>query len=343
MRNATSILLFGASSLVLTIAACGGGGDGTNRDNTAGSSSAGTPANTAGTPANTSGSPATGGSSTAGSGTGGATGGAAACMPVAGPKNGGDGSNKVIDDIDDANTMFAPAGMGVGTWDFSKDASPTGMITPASTAMLVPVDGGQMGKALHVTGTGLTGWGAALAAILNGTASSFDASAFGGVAFYIKGTSTVAEGMNKVFITARMYELIPGAGSCCKETTPPTPGMECYATHRVVVDLPADWAEVKIAWSDLKAATYGLGQTTTFNPNRLRDIVFSFNHEGTMPADGAKFDVWVDGLRFLGKDEMGNVGGGMGGSSSGGSSSGGGGAGGAAAGAGGAAAGVGGT
>src|SRR5688500_13598861 len=124
--------------------------------------------------------------------------------------------------------------------------------------------------------------------------------------------------MNKVFVTARMYELIPGAGTCCKDTPGTVTGMECYATHRVVVDLPADWAEVKIAWGDLKAATYGLGQTTTFNPNRLRDIVFSFNHEGTMPAEGAKFDVWVDGLRFLGKDEMGNVGGGMGGSSSGG-------------------------
>ena len=59
-----------------------------------------------------------------------------------------------------------------------------GMITPAGTAALAPTDGGHMGKGLHVQGSKLTGWGAALAAILNGTAASFDASAYGGVAFF---------------------------------------------------------------------------------------------------------------------------------------------------------------
>jgi hypothetical protein len=250
-------------------------------------------------------------------------------MPAAGPKNGGDGMNLVIDELDDANTMFAPGGSTAsGTWDFSKDTS-AGTIMPVNTMALLPVDGGQAGKGLHVTGTGLVGWGAALAAILNGTTSSFDASAFDGVAFYTKGTSDVFEGKDKLFVSARMYELLPGTGSCCKDPPPGMPnGIECYATHFTVVDLTADWKEVKIEWKDFGKRTWGLGSSTDFNPNRIRDIVFGFNHDGAAtggtPAAGASFDVYIDGLRFLKKGEMGNVGGGMGGSNAGGASAGGG-------------------
>src|SRR6185369_4956598 len=118
---------------------------------------------TAGTATNTAGSTnGTAGSNAAGGTGGGASGGAATCNPVAGPKK-GDGTNTVIDEIDGANIMFSPAGMGSGSWDFSKDTSPMGMLTPAGTTALAPTDGGHMGKAFHVQGSKLTGWGAALA------------------------------------------------------------------------------------------------------------------------------------------------------------------------------------
>jgi hypothetical protein len=316
MRNATSILLFGATGLCFTlVGACGGGGSGSRDDGTAGTTSAGTTTGLAGS-----------GNATAGSGTGGASGGsasggAASCNPVAGPKK-GDGTNTVIDEIDGANIMFAPAGMGSGSWDFSKDTSPTGTYTPAGTAALAPTDGGHMGKALHVQGSKLTGWGAALAAILNGTTSSFDASAYGGVAFWVKGTAITQDGTDKLMVLARMPDVLPGAGSCCDDKVL---GSECYSAHRAVVGVSAEWTEVKIAWSDFKPATYGLGSTLTFNPNRLRDITLSFNHDAMVTAgDGTSFDVWVDGIRFLTKDEMGNVmTGGSAGSSSGGSAAGG--------------------
>lgn len=340
MRNATSILLFGATSLCFSlVGACGGGGTGSRDDD----GTAGTATNTAGSAVGLAGSSST----AAGSGTGGsasagsASGGAASCNPVAGPKK-GDGTNTVIDEIDGANIMFTPAGMGSGSWDLSKDTSPMGMITPAGTTALAPTDGGHMGKALHVQGSKLTGWGAALAAILNGTTSSFDASAYGGVAFWIKGTAITQDGTDKLMVLARMPDVLPGAGSCCDDKVV---GSECYSAHRAVIGVSATWTEVKIAWSDFKPASYGLGSTLPFNANRLRDITLSFNHDSAATTgDGTSFDIWVDGMRFLTKDEMGNVSTGSGGSSSGGTGgSSAGGTGGSSAGTGGASAGTGGA
>jgi hypothetical protein len=301
MRNATSILLFGASSLVLMVAACGGGGSGQRPDEGGAgtnNASAGTSPSGAGT------NPGSAGNSS-GAGTSGG-GEAATCAMTPGSKK-GDGTDTSIDEIDDTDTMFAPAGTGVGSWDFSKDTS-TGTITPAGTTALMPEAGGQAGSALHVTGTGLLGWGASLAAFLNGPMGSFDASMYGGVAFYIKGTATTQDGANKVMVLARMPDVLPGANSCCDNSAMPVAGKECYSAHRVVIDITPEWTEVKIAWKDFASPTWGLGSTIALDPNRIRDINFSFNHDTAMATgDGTSFDVWVDGLRFLKSDEMGNL------------------------------------
>ncbi len=312
MRNATTFWLFGASALGLSLlGACGGGGDGSRDDgasgaanNTAGSvSSAGTQTS-AGTGNGSSGA-ASGGNSSGGA----PSGGAPTCNPAPGSKK-GDGTNQVIDDLDDTNTMFAPAGVGMGTWDWGKDTATTAMgtITPSGTMTLMPVTGGHDGSALHVTGMGLTGWGASLAAFLNGAMGAFDASAYGGVAFWIKGTTNVQEGTDKLMIQARMPDVLPGAGSCCNDKVM---GSECYSGHRTVISITADWSEVKIPWSEFKGPAWGLGSTIPFDPNRVRDINFSFNHDA-MGTEAASFDVWVDGVRFMGKDEMGHVTGGGG-------------------------------
>ncbi len=317
MRHGVFFWLAVGSVCVAANWACGGS-DGGGRANT--NSSGGT--NTSGgmTAGGSTGS--TAGNSSSGSTSGGSGGGAPVCNPTAGPMK-GDGTNLTIDDIDDDNLMFMTAGVGTGAWDFSKDTS-TGTITPTGTATLVPETGGQAGTGLHVAGTGLTGWGAALGAFLNGATSAFDASSYGGIAFYVKGTATTSDGANKIMVLARMPDVLPGAGTCCSDAVA---GAECYSAHRAVVTLTADWTEVKLPWSSFAGPTWGLGATLAFNPNRVRDITFSFNHDAMtmMPADGATFDVWIDGLRFMSADEMGGTGGsssgGTGGTSGGGGTS----------------------
>jgi len=296
------VIWFAVGSIGLAAAyGCGGGSDNGARDTASGASNAGGNSSGGNAAGGTSGSSTGGSTSGSGGSSGGSGGGLPACNPTAGPAK-GDGTNTAIDEIDDTDIMFETAGVGMGAWDFSKDAS-TGTITPANTAALMPEAGGQSGSALHVMGSGLTGWGAALGAFLNGAASAFDASAYGGVAFYIKGTSNVQEGENKVMVMARMPDVLPGPGSCCSDAVM---GGECYSSHRATIDIPADWTEVKLPWSSFARPAWGLGSTMDLDPSRIRDITFSFNHDmmNSVPADGASFDVWIDGLRFMTTDEM---------------------------------------
>ena len=200
-----------------------------------------------------------------------------------------------------------------GYWDWSNDG--TGMVTPASTATLMTSAPGANGTAmsLHVSATGHTGWGAALAAELS-NGCPFDASAYGGISFWAKGTSTVAEGTNKLLVLVGMPEFIPTEnGGFCNDTVMP-PDMNCYARHRVLIDLAPDWKQYTIAWTDLAAPTYLVGGPA-FNPNRIRDIVF--NASGPSPAmtPVASFDFYVDELKFVPIGTMGTVGGGAGGAS----------------------------
>jgi hypothetical protein len=269
----------------------------------------------------------------------------------------------MIDDFEDGMTKFKPATVmtAAGYWDWSNDM--TGTVMPASTTTLVMgIDttgaAGTM-KSLHVSGAMHTNWGAALAAELaNGC--PFDASAYGGVSFWAKGTTTVFEGMNKLLFLVGMPEFAPKEnGGLCDDTVVPA-DPNCFARHRVLIDLTPAWKQYTVIWTDLAPPTY-LPNGPAFNPNRVRDIVFNASGpSNAMPVlPPATFDFSVDELKFVPLGTASTLGSGAGGASgtagaggastagAGGASAGAGGAsagaGGAAAGAGGAAAGTGGT
>jgi hypothetical protein len=252
-----------------------------------------------GEPEVTGGSASVGGSPSVGGSAGGGV-----CDAKPGSKM-GDGLDTTIDAFDDKDLFFDTAGVGVGAWDYGKDPLGMGILSPLNPKDLV-VAGGKSGNGLHIAATGLTGWGASLSAFLDGVTGSFDASKYGGVAFYLKGTTNVMEGEGKLMILARMPDVMPGPGSCCSDVLK---GFECYSAHRVVIDVPADWQEVRITWADFKSPAWGVGSVTAFNPNRIRDINFAFNHDlSSKDASLTSFDVWIDSVRFLEKGETSNVG-----------------------------------
>ncbi len=210
--------------------------------------------------------------------------------------------------MEDGKSMFKPATVmaASGYWDFSRDAS-AGTVMPTGTATLVPVDGGANGtaKAMHVTGSNLTGWGAALAAELS-NGCPFDASKYGGISFYAKGSSTVVEGANKLLVLVGNPEFSPKSlGGFCDDAAMPA-DQNCYARHRVLISLTTDWKQYTIAWSDLHAPAY-LTNGPAFGSNRIRDIVF--NASGPTPdlMPAASFDFWVDELKFVPIGTVGNV------------------------------------
>jgi hypothetical protein len=339
------ITLLGGASVLAS--ACGGsGGD----DRNGGASGSGNAPGGAGASA-------TAGNAGSVSSTAGTGGGSATCNPAtqccatakcACPYPAGDGTANAIANLEDGTKNFKPAGVAtaVGAWDLSKDAS-AGTISPSGTATLATVDGGANGttKAFHVTGTNLTGWGAALAAQLS-NGCPFDGSKYGGISFWAKGTSTVLEGPNKLLVLVGMPEFAPKTnGGFCDEAAM---DVNCYARHRVTITLTSEWKQYIVAWEDLQAPAYNaLGPA--FNANRIRDIVFNASGPSPDPMPAASFDFWVDELQFVPTGTKGNVGGGTAGSGAGGGSSAGAGgastagAGGASAGSGGAAAGSGGT
>ncbi len=315
---AVAVLLSGAAAFA---SACGGSGDDTRTPTaTAGSGNATTGGSTsvAGT------SSSVGGSSvaTGGSGTGGST--ATACDPSQTccpttvckcPYPQGDGTTDSIDNMEDGTSKFKTANLmtAAGYWDLSKGAdsgtvagltgstTDTQAITPDATT-----GANNTTHSMHFTGMNLTAWGSALAAELS-NGCPFDASKYGGITFYAKGTSTVFEGTNKLLVLVGNPEYIPteNGGFCNDSPSLMPPDPNCYARHRVTIDLTADWKQYTVAWSDLQPPSY-FTTGHPFGPDRVRDIVFNASGPsgGTMDAAGqpfasASFDVWIDELAFV--------------------------------------------
>ena len=214
---AVAVLLAGAAAFG---SACGGSGS-SDRNSTPGAGATGLHGGGAtGLPGGgATGLPGGGATGLPGGGATGLPGGGAsgACMPTGAgkcscPFPAGVAANTTIDTFEDGLTTFKPATVmtAAGYWDWSNDG--TGTVTPTSTTTLVmgietPGAAGSM-KSLHVSGAMHTGWGAAVAAELN-NGCPFDASAYGGVTFWAKGTSSVFEGANKLLFLVGMPEFAP--------------------------------------------------------------------------------------------------------------------------------------
>ena len=354
----SSISSFWAVAVLLSGAAAFASGCGSSTDSRTGGTG-GSGNTTSGGATSQAGSISAGGSTI----TAGGTGGSATmmcdttkqCCPTAVckcPYPQGDGTTDVIDNMDDGTSKFKPANVmaASGYWDLSKgvDAGTVSGLTGTATdtTMVTPVAGGANGTAMamHFTGMNLTAWGSALAAELS-NGCPFDASKYGGITFYAKGTSTVFEGSNKLLVLVGNPEYIPteNGGFCNDSPTLMPPDPACYARQRVTIDLTPDWKQYTVAWADLQAPSY-FTTGNPFGPDRVRDIVFNasgpsggMTNAAGQPFPSATFDVWIDELAFVptGATSIGLSG-------SGGASAAGG-AGGASAGAGGAAAGTGGA
>jgi len=184
----------------------------------------------------------------------------------------------------------------------------------------------------------LTGWGAAIAAeVSNGC--PFDASKYGGITFWAKGTSSVFEGPNRLMVAVGNPEDIPSElGGFCNDTVMP-PDPSCYARHRIIITLTPDWKQYTIAWTDLMPPSYYM-TGAAFGANRVRDIVFNASGPSKPTDPATSFDFWVDELSFTAPGTPGNIPPDMGSGGSGGAS---GGSGGASGGTGGASGGTGGS
>lgn len=205
----------------------------------------------------------------AGSGSGGAAPGAGTCAMTAAAT----GAPALIDDLDDGDPNITVADGRTGGWYLSTDN--TGTTTPAAGAP-VPIDGGMPGKAIHVTGSGLTGWGASLsAAIANPMTGCYNAAPFTGITVMLKGTGSIWVSV----LTAAVRDAPPDMRNHYKKQ----------------VQLTPDWTTVTIDFSEL-AQPGGWGTIVPFDVTKIYGIDFG-PMTATAPAT-TSFDFWIDNLSF---------------------------------------------
>jgi hypothetical protein len=226
---------------------------------TAGSTtgSAGTTTSTAGTSTGTAGTTAAGGTGSV----------AATCMMSAAAT----GTPPLIDDFEDGNADVGAVDGRVGGWYLSTDK--TGTTSPKDGAP-VPEAGGMPGKAVHVSGSGLTSWGASLSASITPAMGCYDASKFTGVSVMLKGSGTVWVSV----LTAA----VRGAPE----------GMRNH--YKKQVTLTAEWTTVTINFSELTQPG-GWGMIVPFDATKIYGVDFG---PATAPPTPTAFDFWVDNLSF---------------------------------------------
>jgi hypothetical protein len=181
------------------------------------------------------------------------------------------GAMPLIDDFEDGNGDVTAIDGRVGGWYLSTDT--TGTTTPKAGAP-VPETGGMPGKAVHVSGSGLTGWGASLSASVTVPMGCYDASKYTGITVMLKGTGSVQVSV----LTAGVRSAPEGMRNHFKKP----------------ITLTSEWTAVTINFSELTQPG-GWGVMVPFDATKIYGI--DFGPVAAPPAPTA-FDFWVDNLSF---------------------------------------------
>jgi chitinase len=182
-----------------------------------------------------------------------------------------------------------------GSWNSGKDdKSPMGSVVHSFEP---PGSGGAPGstRAVHVVGQGLNGYGGYLAVPL---APCYNASAYQGLSFWMKGDPTKAPWMKLSIMTPQSVEAAQG-GSCIQPPVghPPTQ-LECYDNFSVhLFKVSNIWTRYAITWQQL--AQFGWGQPITGVKGESQIIGLNFSPVWDLDtAPNKAFDLWFDDLSF---------------------------------------------
>ena len=201
-------------------------------------------------------------------GTGGAAPGGGNCMTTAVSM----GMPLLIDNMDDNNGNIDAVDGRMGGWFLSTDK--TGTVMPTD-GVPTPIAGGMSGSGIHVTGMGLTSWGASLSAALVPLNGCYNASKFKGISLALKGTGAV------------MVSVLTAAVRDAPE------GMRNH--YKKQVTLSADWTTVPIAWTDLMQLG-GWGVMVPFDVTKIYGV--DIGPVAATPPAKTDYDFWVDNLSF---------------------------------------------
>ncbi len=190
----------------------------------------------------------------------------------------GDGQHGLIDDFDDLDLIGEPVDGRAGTWYVYTDES--------QGCAELSVESEEGGGSLRVTGEGFSNWGAGVGLGMawnqqQQEVCTYDASAYGGVRFRVKGNAEV-----RLVVTNQDSIFQSLDGNC-----PDAEG--CYDRYGRTITPSSDWQEVEVDFCSLTQEGWGT-QLPAFNPATITAV--NFNVRSLEP-----FDVWIDDLTFLPK------------------------------------------
>ncbi len=192
----------------------------------------------------------------------------------------------LIDDLEDGDSQLLARGGRAGSWYTYNDQTVSGQQTPAMGSPFMPSPGGAQSSAFaaNTSGMGFTVWGAGMGFDLNSQMSvkhTYDASAFHGIEFKAKGSGPVRAA---VMIAGVISSDVGGA---CTPST--VAGQGCDDGHGSVLFLTSEWANYKLAFSDIRQA--GWGKPVVFDSTTLMSIQFNVDKN-------LAFDFAVDDIGF---------------------------------------------
>jgi hypothetical protein len=183
-----------------------------------------------------------------------------------------EGRSPLVDDFEDNNELVALLEARNGYWVVITDTDPESS-EPVLLPLLRPEGSPTNRYALHVSGPTRTKWGASVQLELGPTC--YDASAYRGIAFSVRGPGHLFAGVREVDAVP-----VERGGTC---TT------ACYSSHLRHLEAFDRWTRVEIEWSELHQE----GKAEPANPRRLSGLEFLVRPEDT------PYDLWIDDVAFV--------------------------------------------
>jgi hypothetical protein len=187
------------------------------------------------------------------------------------------GAAPLIDDFEDGNSQCLVNDGRDGSWHVLRDNSPDGQLSLQEPP--VPESGGRepSARAMHVSGSNFTEWGAGVGLELRQQSLPYDASAHAGLKFWARGTGPV----RVIFVQQDL-----ASGTSCSSCGAPTP--DCGQFYSTNVTLNGAWTEYTVPWAAVTQDPVGV---TPFAPDQLTLIKFE------SPA-AESFEFWLDDVSF---------------------------------------------
>lgn len=195
------------------------------------------------------------------------------------------GSAPLIDDFE-ARSDRSMRNEGRGGWWFAYDDRTQGSLVRERVALAGADD---TGHALHFLTQGFRKWGAGFGVALHPDTTYargcvYDASAYSGLTFRIRGHGRVRLTLSDVVSTPRTQ-----GGSCTRDER------DCHDRPGMWITLDSAWKSYELPFCRLVPEGWG-GSSETLDPSRLLRLIF---HTGEVHAgERGNVEVWLDDLSF---------------------------------------------